>query len=59
MKLNINCTYTTNLQILPLYVPQIDYPTEKMLTRSYMQYLNPYCLVCYCLLVENEFFISE
>ena len=53
MKLNINCMYTMNLQILPIYVPidpKIDCPTEKLLTRSYMQHLIPYCLVCYCLL---------
>ena len=41
-----------NLQILPMYIPinpQIDCPTDKLLTCSYMQYLIPYCLVCFCL----------
>ena len=39
-----------NLQILSLYASidsWIDCPTEKLLKCSYMQYLIPYCLVCY------------
>ena len=48
MKLNINCIYMMNLQMLSLYVPidpSIDYPTEKLLVCSCVQYPIPYHLV--------------
>ena len=57
MKLNINCIYTMNLQTLSLYVPinpWIDSPTEKLLTCSCVQYLIPFCLVCYYLVWKMD-----
>ena len=46
-----------NLRTLSLYVPidpSINSPTEKLLTCSCMQYLIPYCLVCYCLVWKMD-----
>ena len=62
MKLNINCIYTMNLQILPLYVPidpQIDCPTKNC-SHAVACSISPSVLFGVLLFgLENEFFISD
>ena len=61
MKLNINCICTMNLQTLSLYVPidpWVESPTEKPLMCSCVQYLIPYCLVCYRLVWKMYYLLA-